>query len=144
MRLTEEDKGLQVARVLNEKKSVLEEKNREIENITATLTTELMQLRENITQAKWELGNNNEKMEKMQKYQEKLNKQLLIKDTEIFNLKEALEDVKRKTEFKSNLERSFEFLQNQFQMKVDEIERLKKRLGIDEKNRRPSREKKIV
>lgn len=61
-----------MARVLNEKKSVLEEKNREIENITATLTTELMQLRENITQAKWELGNNNEKMEKMQKYQEKL------------------------------------------------------------------------
>ena len=73
-----------------------------------------------------------------------LDKQLLIKDTEIFNLKEALEDVKRKTEFKSNLERSFESLQNQFQMKVDEIERLKKRLGIDEKNRRPSREKKIV
>merc|ERR1712241_1096938 len=103
-----------------------------------------MQLRENLTQAKWELGNNNEKMEKMQKYQEKLNKQLLIKDTEIFNLKEALEDVKRKTEFKSNLERSFESLQNQFQMKVDEIERLKKRLGLDEKRRRPSKEKKLV
>ena len=73
-----------------------------------------------------------------------LDKQLLLKENEIFNLKQNLEDVKKKTEFRSNLERSFESLQNQFQMKVDEIERLKKRLGIDEKRRRPSKEKKII
>ena len=59
-------------------------------------------------------------------------------------MKQTLEDVKKKTEFKSNIERSFESLQNQFQMKVDEIERLKKRFGIDEKKRRTSREKKLI
>ena len=68
----------------------------------------------------------------------------MLKDSEIFALKQTLEDVKKKTEFKSNIERSFESLQNQFQMKVDEIERLKKRFGIDEKKRRTSREKKLV
>ena len=59
-------------------------------------------------------------------------------------MKQTLEDVKKKTEFKSNIERSFESLQNQFQMKVDEIERLKKRLGIEEKRRRSSKEKKLI
>ena len=68
----------------------------------------------------------------------------MLKDSEILALKQTLEDVKRKTELKSNIERSFESLQNQFQMKVDEIERLKKRFGIDEKKRRTSREKKLV
>ena len=59
-------------------------------------------------------------------------------------MRKIVEDVKKKTEFKSNIERSFESLQNQFQMKVDEIERLKKRFGIDEKKRRTSREKKLI
>ena len=68
----------------------------------------------------------------------------MLKDTEIFTLQQSLEDAVKKNEFKSNLERSFESLQNQFQMKVDEIERLKKRLGIDEKRRRPSKEKKLI
>ena len=74
-----------------------------------------------------------------------LENQLLQKEDVISNLHGALEESKRKTEFKSNLERSFESLQNQFQMKVDEIERLRKRLGIDDnKNRRPSKEKKLI
>ena len=68
----------------------------------------------------------------------------MLKDSEIFKLRQSLEDAVKKTEFKSNLERSFESLQNQFQMKVDEIERLKKRLGLDEKRRRPSKEKKLI
>ena len=74
-----------------------------------------------------------------------LENQLLQKEDVISNLHTALEESKRKTEFKSNLERSFESLQNQFQMKVDEIERLRKQLGIDDnKNRRPSKEKKLI
>ena len=39
----------------------------------------------------------------------------------------------KKNEFKSNLERSFESLQKQFQMKADELERVKKYLEKDEK-----------
>ena len=72
-------------------------------------------------------------------------KQLSQKENVIFNLQKSLEESRKKTEFKTNLERSFESLQNQFQMKVDEIERLRKRLGIDDnKNRRPSKEKKLI
>ena len=70
--------------------------------------------------------------------------QLLQKENVISNLQHSLEESRKKTEFKSNLERSFESLQNQFQMKVDEIERLRKRLGLDEQRRRPSKEKKLI
>ena len=70
--------------------------------------------------------------------------QLLQKENVISNLQHCLEESRKKTEFKSNLERSFESLQNQFQMKVDEIERLRKRLGLDEQRRRPSKEKKLI
>ena len=74
-----------------------------------------------------------------------LERKLKHKDTIINNLQDSLEETRKKTEFKSNIERSFESLQNQFQMKVDEIERLKRRLGIDvDKRRKPSKEKKLI
>ena len=71
-------------------------------------------------------------------------KQVLTKENVISNLQLSLEESRKKTEFKSNLERSFESLQNQFQMKVDEIERLRRRLGINDQKRRPSKEKKLI
>ena len=53
-------------------------------------------------------------------------------------MKKSLDDTKKKNEFKSNIERSFESLQNQYQTKVDELERVKRQAGNEEKKRRTS------
>ena len=46
------------------------------------------------------------------------------------------EEMRKRNEYRSNLERSFESLQKQFQAKVDELERLKRELGHDDNKRR--------
>ena len=54
----------------------------------------------------------------------------------IIQVKVGQEEIRKRNEFRSNLERSFESLQKQFQAKVDELERVKKELGHDDNKRR--------
>ena len=72
MRMTEDEKGALLARVLQEKKSLLEEKNREIEEISSKLTREVSLLTGNLSEAKSEVVTLNDKMEKMRQHLEKL------------------------------------------------------------------------
>ena len=74
MRMTEDEKGALLARVLQEKKSLLEEKNREIEEISSKLTREVSLLTGNLSEAKSEVVTLNDKMEKMRQHLEKLSK----------------------------------------------------------------------
>ena len=74
MRMTEDEKGALLARVLQEKKSLLEEKNREIEEISSKLTREVPLLTGNLSEAKSEVVTLNDKMEKMRQHLEKLSK----------------------------------------------------------------------
>ena len=59
---------------------------------------------------------------------------LCVKDMTFCN--SGQEEMRKRNEFRSNLERSFESLQKQFQAKVDELERLKRELGHDDNKRR--------
>ena len=184
MKLSEDEKGIIVAKINYEKESLLTEKNREIKILTDDYKKEFSKFQESVSNSKLELSIVSEKLDQMKTEKEILGKtknkyhflfifccsvkldkcftskiqglnshnvhflftehQLLQKENIISNLQHSLEESRKKTEFKSNLERSFESLQNQFQMKVDEIERLRKRLGLDEQRRRPSKEKKLI
>merc|ERR1712032_903 len=145
IKLARDERERFVVKVKYEKESIMTEKSREMKAMSDEFKKEMTRVKENVSLSKLELSRFQDKVEKMQAQQESLENQLLQKEDVISNLHGALEESKRKTEFKSNLERSFESLQNQFQTKVDEIERLRKRLGIDDnKNRRPSKEKKLI
>jgi len=144
MKLSEDEKGIVVTKIQYEKENVMAEKNREIKAITDGHKKEVSRLMEDCSHSKLEAARFRDEIEHMQTKQDSLEKQLSQKENVIFNLQKSLEESRKKTEFKTNLERSFESLQNQFQMKVDEIERLRKRLGLDEKRRRPSKEKKLA
>ena len=58
------------------------------------------------------------------------------KSEELELVRVGQEEIRKRNEFRSNLEKSFESLQKQFQAKVDELERLKRELGHDDNKRR--------
>ena len=64
---------------------------------------------------------------------EDLEEKFKEKDKENVVLRKSVEDNRKKNEFKSNLEKSFESLQKQFQMKADELERHKRQKALEEK-----------
>ena len=92
-------------------------------------------LHKTLIATKNELVVTKEQLTSLQTLQSKFERNIAIKEQEVVSLKNSVDDTKKKNEFKSNIERSFESLQKQYQMKVDELERLKKQIGNDEKKR---------
>ena len=80
-----------------------------------------------------ELSATKEEMICLKEIKTKLEKAFALKEQEATSLRKSVDETKRKNEFKSNLERSFESLQKQYQMKADELERVKKYLEKDQK-----------
>ena len=99
---------------------------------------EVAKITENLLTVKNELSSAKQQLINVQTIQQDFENTLAMKEQEVCSLKKSVEETKKNNEFKSNIERSFESLQKQFQTKVDELERLKRHLGGNEKKRRTS------
>ena len=147
------DKSTEIVKLQNEKKGNYEEyvckinqmqqnqeivtmeKDKEIKRINIGNQKEISKLREALMVAHDELSATKEDIIRFKETQTKLEKDLATKEEESLSLRKSVDETKKKNEFKSNLERSFESLQKQFQMKADELERVKKYLEKDERRK---------
>ena len=116
-----------------EQEKVSMEKDKELKRINVGNQKEVSKLTEALMVAHDELSATKEEIIRFKEIQTKLEKACASKEQEATSLRKLVDETKRKNEFKSNLERSFESLQKQYQMKADELERVKKYLEKDQK-----------
>ena len=135
---SQEENILKVSKIRRDSDFEVEEKNKVIQRMNNENRKEVTKISETLVATKTELAVTKEQLTSLQTLQLKFEKNIVIKEQEVVSLKKSVDDTKKKNEFKSNIERSFESLQKQYQMKVDELERLKKQIGNDEKKRRTS------
>ena len=133
------EKGVfQMDNIRKDREYEMEEKNKELKSMYNEHKKEVTQIMDNLLTAKKELSVAKEQLIKVQTVQKGYDNTLAQKEQEVRSLNKAVEETKKKNEFKSNIERSFESLQKQYQTKVDELERLKSQIGSEEKKRRTS------
>ena len=116
-----------------EQEKVSMEKDKELKRINVGNQKEVSKLTEALMVAHDELSATKEEIIRFKEIQTKLEKAFASKEQEATSLRKSVDETKRKNELKSNLERSFESLQKQYQMKADELERVKKYLEKDQK-----------
>ena len=132
---SQEQNTLQMSKMQQDSDFEVEEKNKAIQRMNNENRKEVTKLSETLVATINELAVTKQQLTNLQTLQLKFEKNIAIKEQEVVALKKSVDDSKKKNEFKSNIERSFESLQKQYQMKVDELERLKRRIGNDEKKR---------
>ena len=133
-----EQSVFQMDNIRKDREYEMEEKDKELKRMFNEHKKEVAKITENLLTSKKELGAAKEQLMSIQTIQQDYENTLAMKEQEVRSLKKSIDETKMKNEFKSNVERSFESLQKQFQTKVDELERLKRHLGSDEKKRRTS------
>ena len=150
------DKSNEIKKLQNEKKDAFDahvckinqmrqhqelasiEKDKELKRINIGNQKEVSKLTDALMVAHDELSALKEDIIRFKETKTKLEDDFALKEQEAITLRKSVDETKKKNEFKSNLERSFESLQKQFQMKVDELERVKKYLEKDERKKLPS------
>ena len=137
-KIGDEEKITKIAKLKQDKDLNAEEKNKEITRMVNENRKEVAKITETFLSTKNELNVTKEQLNQLKTLQTDVEHKFAMKEQEVACLKKSLDDTKKKNEFKSNIERSFESLQNQYQMKVDELERVKRQVGNDEKKRRTS------
>ena len=135
---SQEENILKVSKIRRDSDFEVEEKNKAIQRMNNENRKEVTKVSETLVATKTELAVTKEQLTSLQTLQLKFEKNIAIKEQEVVSLKKSVDDSKKKNEFKSNIERSFESLQKQYQVKVDELERLKRQIGNDEKKRQTS------
>ena len=133
-----EQSVFQMDNIRKDREYEMEEKDKELKRMFNEHKKEVAKITENLLTSKKELGAAKEQLMSIQTIQQDYENTLAMKEQEVRSLKKCIDETKMKNEFKSNVERSFESLQKQFQTKVDELERLKRHLGGNEKKRRTS------
>merc|ERR1712050_157629 len=87
---------------------------------------EIEKLNEKIDALKGNLDSVKSAKEDIESNKKALENKLSTKNSDIDAMNKKLANMKKKVDFKSSLEKSFESLQQQYQAKVDELEKLKK------------------
>ena len=128
-----EEHVFKINQMRQDQEKLSQEKDKELKRISVENQNEVSKITEALMVAHDELSVTKEEIIRFKEIQTKLENAFASKEQEATSLRKSVDETKRKNEFKSNLERSFESLQKQYQMKADELERVKKYLEKDQK-----------
>jgi hypothetical protein len=138
---TEEEMKAKLSHLVVEKELIEEEQKKIIRKVSGERQKETTKLSQNILQLREELEARQGECTELQRKVKEGERRAEKKSEELELVRQGQEEIRKKNEFRSNLERSFESLQKQFHAKADELERVKKELGHDgNKRRRTSKE----
>ena len=132
----EQEKSARIAQLILEKDQLAEDQKRVVLKLISDGQKEKEKTNRDMAMLKKDLEEREEKFKELRMRVVEGERMVEKKSEELELVRVGQEEIRKRNEFRSNLERSFESLQKQFQAKVDELERLKRELGHDDNKRR--------
>jgi len=132
----EEENSAKIAKMILEKDQLVDDHKKVVLNLISDGQKEKEKTFRDIAMLKKDVEERDEKCNQLRIRLVEGERVIERKTEELEQVRVGQEEIRKRNEFRSNLEKSFESLQKQFQAKVDELERVKKELGHDDNKRR--------
>ena len=132
----EQENSARVAELILEKDQLVEDQKKVVLKLISDGQKEKEKTNRDIAMLKKGVEEKDEKCNQLRLRVVEGERMIEKKTEELELVRVGQEEIRKRNEFRSNLEKSFESLQKQFQAKVDELERVKRELGHDDNKRR--------
>ena len=132
----EQENSARIAELILEKDQLAEDQKKVVLKLISDGQKEKEKTNRDISMLKKDLEDRDEKCNQLRMRVVEGERMIEKKTEELELVRVGQEEIRKRNEFRSNLEKSFESLQKQFQAKVDELERVKRELGHDDNKRR--------
>ena len=132
----EQENSAKIAEMILEKDQLVEDQKKVVLRLISEGQKEKEKTNRDMAMLKKDVEERDEKCNQLRLRVVEGERMMEKKTEELELVRVGQEEIRKRNEFRSNLEKSFESLQKQFQAKVDELERVKRELGQDDNKRR--------